>query len=266
MKQRLISAFLAFIIFIPIFIKGGSIFNLVFYLLTIIGIREFMKVREKEKPFPDFIRLITYLVISMLYFQNILDNKFSLALDYRLIAGIFLTLLLPVVLYKGDKVYNIKDAFYLIGGVFFLGFSMTLFSVYRNISLKLIIFLFLITIITDSYALFIGKLIGKNKLLEEISPNKTWEGTIGGSLIATFTCTVYYITVIDPNISLGVIVSLVFFLSLIGQFGDLLFSAIKRTYGVKDFSNIMPGHGGVLDRLDSTIFVMLAFTFFLELI
>ena len=143
--------------------------------------------------------------------QNVLDSSFGLAVDYRLIAGIFLTLLLPVVLYKGDCVYTVKDAFYLLGGVFFLGCSMTLFSLYRNKSLELLVFLFLITIITDSYALFVGKLIGKNKLLKEISPN-------------------------------------------------------KRAYSVKDFSNIMPGHGGVLDRLDSIIFVMLAFTFFIELI
>ena len=56
------------------------------------------------------------------------------------------------------------------------------------------------------------------------------------------------------------------FLSIIGQFGDFIFSAIKRKFKIKDFSNIMPGHGGVLDRLDSIIFVLLAFTFFIELI
>lgn len=266
MKQRVMSAVITFMIFIPIFIVGGFIFNLAFYILALLALREFMKVREKEKIYPDFIRLISYLVISLMYFQNTLNNDLNFAVDYRLVSGIFLTFLLPVVLYHDEKVYNVKDAFYLLGGVFFLGCSMSLFYMYRNMSLGLIIFLFLITVVTDSYAYFIGKLIGKNKLLEQISPNKTWEGTIGGSLIGTFICTVYYITVINPNISLGVIVLIIFFLSLIGQFGDLLFSAIKRIYKVKDFSNIMPGHGGVLDRLDSIIFVMLTFTFFLELI
>lgn len=266
MKQRVMSAIVTFVIFIPIFIIGGFAFNLAFYVLTLLALREFMKVREKEKMYPDFIRLISYLVISLMYFQNTLNNDLNFAVDYRLVSGIFLTFLLPVVLYHDEKVYNVKDAFYLLGGVFFLGCSMSLFYMYRNMSLGLIIFLFLITIITDSYAYFIGKLIGKNKLLKQISPNKTWEGTIGGSLISTFICTVYYITVIDSNISLGVIVLIILFLSLIGQFGDLLFSAIKRIYKVKDFSNIMPGHGGVLDRLDSIIFVMLTFTFFLELI
>lgn len=266
MKQRIISAAVAFMIFVPIFMIGGTIFNLAFYVLTLIGLREFMKIREKEKKTPDFIRFIAYLMITFLYFQNTLNGNLGLTLDYRLTAGIFLTLLLPVVLYHNEKVYNIKDGFYLLGGVFFLGCSMALFSIYRSIGLPIILFLFLITIITDSYAYFIGMLIGKHKLLEVISPKKTWEGTIGGSLVCTFICTVFYITVINPSASIIPISVIVLFLSLIGQFGDLFFSAIKRTYKVKDFSNLMPGHGGVLDRLDSIIFVMLAFTFFLNII
>lgn len=266
MKQRVISAIVAFLIFIPIFIIGGITFNTVFYILTVLGLREFMKVREKEKKIPDFIRLISYLVITILYFENMINLDLDFNINYKLISGLFLVLLLPVVLYHDEKVYNVKDAFYMLGGVLFLGCSMSLFAIYRNVSLELIIFLFLITIITDSYAYFIGRLIGKNKLLEEISPNKTWEGTVGGSIVSTFVCTVYYLTVINPNVSIYEISIIVLFLSLVGQFGDLFFSAIKRKYKVKDFSNIMPGHGGVLDRLDSIIFVLLAFTFFINLL
>lgn len=266
MKTRAISAIIAFMIFIPIFILGGITFNITFYILTLLGLREFMKVREKKNKFPDFMRLISYLMITLLYFECTLNSNLTFSFNYEMIAGICLTLLLPVVLYHNEKVYNIEDAFYLVGGVFFLGFSMSLFTMYRNMKLELIVFLLLITIITDSYAYFIGRLIGKNKLLEVVSPKKTWEGTIGGSLIGTFVCTVYYLTVINPNSSVFVISLVVLFLSLIGQFGDLFFSAIKRKYKVKDFSNIMPGHGGVLDRLDSIIFVMLAFTFFLNIL
>lgn len=266
MKQRVISAIVAFMIFIPIFIIGGNLFNIAFFILTLVGLREFMNAREKEKKFPDFIRLISYVLISFLYFVNTYDAGMSFSIDYRIVAGLSLALLLPVILYHNEKVYNVRDAFYLLGGVFFLGFSMSLFYMYRTHSLSLIIFLFLITMITDSYALFTGKLIGKTKLVESISPNKTWEGTIGGSLVATFVCTVYYLTVIDPNASVIVISLIVLLLSLVGQLGDLFFSAIKRRFKVKDFSNLMPGHGGVLDRLDSIIFVMLTFTFFLNIL
>lgn len=267
MKTRILSALVAIVIAIPIFITGGLLFNIVFYVLTILGLREFLKVREEEKKIPDFIRLISYILITLLYFTNILrKNNLSFSIDYRAIAGLFLALLLPVVLYHNPKKYNVKDAFYAVGGVFFLGCSMSLFSFYRNIGLELIIFLFLITIITDSYALFIGTLIGKNKLLPEVSPNKTWEGTIGGSLVGTFVCTIYYLTVINNNKNIFIICLIILFLTLVGQFGDLFFSAIKRKFNIKDFGNIMPGHGGILDRLDSILFVMLAYTFFIGIL
>ena len=267
MITRIISAIVAIGLAIPIFIYGGLLFNLTFYVLTLLGLREFLKVREKEKSFPDFIRLISYILITLLYFTNTLKKgNMSFSIDYRVIAGLFLSLLLPVVLFHNPKEYNVKDAFYAVGGVFFLGCSMSLFTFYRNIGLGLIIFLFLITIITDSYALFVGKLIGKNKLLPEVSPNKTWEGTIGGSLIGTFVCTIYYLTVINPSESIFKVSVIVLFLTIIGQFGDLFFSAIKRKFEIKDFGNIMPGHGGVLDRLDSILFVMLTYTFFIGIL
>ena len=84
--------------------------------------------------------------------------------------------------------------------------------------------------------------------------------------MGTFVCTVYYLTVIDPNISIWIIALIVLLLSIIGQLGDLFFSALKRRFKIKDFSNLMPGHGGVLDRFDSIIFVMLTFTFFLNIL
>lgn len=266
MKQRVISAIVAFMIFIPIFVIGGRIFNIAFYILTLLGLREFMKVRQDTRKIPDFIRLISYIMITFLYFSNTLKSDMNFLIDYRIVAGLFLFLLFPVIFYHNEKVYNIKDAFYMLGGVLFLGCSMSLFYLYRTIGLDLIIFLFLITIITDSYAYFGGRLIGKTKLLKVISPNKTWEGTIIGSVVGTFVCTIYYLTVLDPKVSIFPVIGVILLLSVVGQLGDLFFSAIKRTYKVKDFSNIMPGHGGILDRLDSIIFVMLTFTFFMNLL
>ena len=266
MKERIISAIVAFLIFIPIFIVGGKVFNIAFYILTLIALREFMNARETEKKFPDFIRLISYILISFLYFVNTYEAGMNFSIDYRIVSGLSLSLLLPVILYHNERIYNVRDAFYLLGGVFFLGFAMSLFYMYRANSLSLIIFLFLITITTDSFAYFTGKLIGKTKLLEAISPNKTWEGTIGGSIMGTFICTVYYFTVINPKAPMVSILLIILLLSIVGQLGDLFFSSIKRRFKIKDFSNLMPGHGGVLDRLDSIIFVMLTFTFFLNIL
>ena len=82
--------------------------------------------------------------------------------------------------------------------------SFSLAVIYRNISLEFIIFLFLITSLTDTFAYITGRLIGRHKLIEVISPNKTWEGFIGGSIISTFICTNYYITLINPNVSISI--------------------------------------------------------------
>ena len=114
---------------------------------------------------------------------------------------------------------------------------------------------------SDTFAHFFGTKIGRVKLCPNVSPNKTVEGMIGGTIFGTFIPTVYFLTFISQsaNVLLTIVMSLT--LSLIAQFGDLVFSAIKRKYGVKDYGNIMPGHGGVLDRVDSLLFAILAFTF-----
>ena len=116
---------------------------------------------------------------------------------------------------------------------------------------------------TDIFAYITGMFIGKHKLLEEISPKKTIEGMIGGTIMGVFIGAMFHHTVIDPTFSKIEILAICTFLSLLGQYGDLVFSAIKRYFGKKDFSNLIPGHGGILDRLDSIIFVLLGFMFFI---
>lgn len=266
MKKRIISALVALIIFIPIFIKGGMIYNLTIYILSLLGLREFLKIKEEKKIIPNFISFISYLMMTLLVLYNVSSTNLLFMIDYRIIAGLFLVFLIPTVLYHNKEQYSINDAFYLIGGLFFLGTSFSLIITLRNIGLEYIIFLFLITTITDSFAYIVGSLIGKHKLLTEISPNKTWEGTIGGSIFGVFISSVFYKTVINTNQAFLVIIMITLFLSILGQFGDLFFSAIKRYFNKKDFSNIMPGHGGILDRLDSIIFVVLGFIFFIAII
>ena len=260
MRTRAISAIVALLILIPVFYIGGTIFTIATYVITVLGFREFMKIRDRETP--DFIRFISYLIITFIFFEIVLSKELNFIIDYRLLSGLFLTILLPVVLYHNEKKYNINDAFYLLGGIMFLGFSIPLFSLYRELGLRVIVYLLSITICTDTYAYIIGSLIGKHKLLEDISPRKTIEGLIGGTIMGTFVGTMFFITVITSNINIYQAVLLTLFLSIVGNIGDLFFSAIKRAYKIKDFSNIMPGHGGILDRIDSIIFVMLVFTFF----
>ena len=266
LKTRIISAVLALCVFIPIFIIGGTVFKIAVYIIAMLGLKEYLDVREKRKKIPDLIKLLAYLWLSIIFYELKVNTKMIMNIDFRYLISLFLIMMFPIVLYHDSKKYNINDACYMIAGTLFLSISLYLGVVFRNNSLGIIVYLFLITIITDTFALITGKLIGKHKLLEVISPNKTWEGFFGGSIAATFVCSYFYLTVININTSIYVIIFMTLLLTIIGQLGDLFFSAIKRYYGVKDFSNIMPGHGGILDRLDSIIFVMLTYSIFMGFI
>ncbi|MDD3453613.1 MAG: phosphatidate cytidylyltransferase [Bacilli bacterium] len=266
MKKRLISALIALIIFIPVFLMGGFIYKASIYIISMLALKEFLDVKRTKKDVPAFIEFISYVIMSLLVLSNTNNEDLLFKLDFRVIVGLFLVFLLPTVLYHDREKFSINDAFYLIGGLFFLGVSFSLLIIFRNINLNIIIYLFMITIFTDTFAYLIGMLIGKNKLLQSISPKKTWEGMIAGTALGSFVATVFYITVINNNVSIILISIITIFLSVLGQYGDLVFSAIKRYYGKKDFSNIMPGHGGILDRLDSIIFVLFGFIYFITIL
>ena len=101
----------------------------------------------------------------------------------------------------------------------------------------------------------IGRKIGKHKLAPHISPNKTWEGSIGGTVVAVIVAAIY-LYFFPQKYSYGVMVALTLLFSIGGQLGDLIESALKRHYGVKDSGKILPGHGGIFDRFDSIMFVL----------
>ncbi len=115
--------------------------------------------------------------------------------------------------------------------------------------------------LTDTFAYFSGRLLGKHKMCPEISPKKTVEGAIGGVLGGVLSCVILFV-IFDKNFftvhSFGIVWVIVVsaVLSLVGMCGDLTASVVKRNFGVKDFGNILPGHGGVMDRFDSGLFVL----------
>jgi phosphatidate cytidylyltransferase len=104
---------------------------------------------------------------------------------------------------------------------------------------------------TDSFALFVGSAMGKTKMAPNLSPKKTWEGALGGLIAAVLTGIGFGYWLMG-DIHWGIITGLI--CGIFGPIGDLFESALKREVGIKDFSNVMPGHGGVLDRFDSLIF------------
>lgn len=121
----------------------------------------------------------------------------------------------------------------------------------------LIWYVFISSWLTDVFAYIAGKTIGKHHFTD-ISPNKTIEGCIGGTLGATI-CMIIYTVILNNfagfNINIALITITGIILSIVGQIGDLSASSIKRYAGIKDFSDLIPGHGGMVDRVDSVIFI-----------
>ena len=128
----------------------------------------------------------------------------------------------------------------------------------REYNIYYLIMILLITIVSDTFALITGSLIGKHKFCPDISPNKTVEGFIGGLVFSLVICVPTYITIFNYNGNILLVILLIAGLSIVSTLGDLVFSAIKRYFKIKDYGKIMPGHGGVMDRIDSFLFVLLA--------
>lgn len=262
LKIRIISAVIALAIVIPILIIGGYAFYIGACVIGMIGFYELLSLKDKEKKLPLLIKLISALCFLLLTLTSLNTN--TLEIDFKYFAIIFISLLMPLLSNGKRKEYIESDAFYLIGIILFLGIAFRYLIVFRNINIHYILYLMIITIMTDTFAHFFGTKLGKVKLCPDVSPNKTVEGMMGGTFFGTFIGSVYYVTFINTNMNMFYILLISLALSLVAQVGDLVFSAIKRKYGVKDYGNIMPGHGGVLDRLDSLIFALLMFSIIFE--
>ena len=266
MTKRVISAIVLVLIFVPFMVVGELPFTIFMSILSILGLYELLRVRETKKKFPLVLKIFAYLLTCYFCLYNTSSIEFINKFDYRIMAGIIFIFLSPMVFINNNDKYNLNDALFLIGSVLFIGLSFNLIIITRNYDITYIIYLLLITTITDTFALFTGSLIGKHKLCPKISPKKTIEGLVGGTIMGTFVATVFYNTLISSTVPLVTVIMLTFVLCLVGQLGDLVFSSIKRYYDVKDFSDLIPGHGGILDRFDSLVFVVLAFTILIEIL
>ena len=185
-----------------------------------------------------------------------------------IVFGAIVILSIPVLCYKKITFKDCTAAF--IGCVY-------IFALLRHVSMvrslengKFIVFaIFIGAFITDTGAYFAGCFLGKHKLAPKLSPKKTVEGSIGG-IVATLLvfCGYAYIGNYfwDYGVNIGNLVITAISLSVISQIGDLAASAIKREMDIKDYGNIMPGHGGALDRFDSVLFVAPVFYYLNELL
>lgn len=126
-------------------------------------------------------------------------------------------------------------------------------------NLWVLLYIFIATFATDTFAYFGGSFFGKTKLIERISPKKTVEGALIGYAASVILSVAFGHFVLRTELGYKLIFTLSLLIPVFSQIGDLSFSLIKRHFNVKDFGNIFPGHGGVLDRIDSVVFALLTF-------
>lgn len=253
MKTRIISAVVAMIIFIPMIILGGIPFTILTYAMATIALYEIYKMRNFSLFTGHGMISILLLWIILLPTKYVDLLSFSRLGKYEFVAIAALIYLAYTVIVK-NKI-NFDDIGFSFISVMYIGIGFHFIVETRMVGLIYILYALTIVWVTDSGAYFVGRAMGKNKLWPEISPNKTIEGFIGG-VISALIAAVLYKFITHMSIPLGTLLILTTVLSIFGQLGDLVESAIKRHYNVKDSGNIMPGHGGILDRCDSWLFVL----------
>ena len=257
---RSISGILYVLVVIFSMYTSREIFMVLFLILGLQTLKEFKKLIHLKHFTPYLLLPISLLLISYYYPGDIILYTY---LGSSLLVSILLakdlqsttnTLLLK------EKKY-IPTMFYIISGFVFLTLIPFSDGVFKP---EIIVGVFALISCNDTFAYIIGKSLGKNKLLERVSPKKTIEGFFGG-LIGAIIASFIIFNVLDIY-TLFVWVSLAVIISVCGTIGDLVQSNYKRQAGVKDSGNVMPGHGGLYDRLDSAIYASPFIYAFLQLI
>ena len=263
--KRIVTAVIGLPVVILLIVFGNTyIMDAVIAVIAAIAMFEYGKCIQKEA---KFIAWIGYLAAIFIAFMHVVSEKvLSTAMTLGVPILLFVLFLNVVVsnlrITFKDAAFTFMGILYIIG---FLGFIPLLYGVTGKIPGKFLIwFVIFAAWGSDAFAYWIGRNFGKHKF-SKVSPNKTVEGCIGGmigAILFSILCSYVMNTYFGTEIQYLTIVILSSILSLVGQIGDFSASVIKRYFEVKDFSELFPGHGGMLDRIDSVMFIA-PFAYFL---
>jgi phosphatidate cytidylyltransferase len=271
MNSRLITALFALPVLIlsivlPYFLPQYSQTNWLFLVVAAFGLGaglfEFYSLTKKLELKAD--ASIAYLGAALFFVAFLFDAPATAPDLLLLTLAIFLIIVLITQTFRFQKDFSKMltgvgvTVFGVLYVVFLGGFIVAMRVGFENsgvphLSTKLLGFFFLVLMGADTGAYFVGKNFGKRKLAPNISPGKTWEGVAGGLVLSSIFALAASLTFF-PELSYKISIPLAIVMSVVGLFGDLAESAIKRGAGAKDAASILPGHGGLLDRLDSLLF------------
>lgn len=263
--KRIISAIIGFPLVALVLILGNQyIIDIAFSVIAILSLHEFYNAfKETSKP----IRWIGYIFAIGIAFIHIIPTAYTKNSLQLLLPSLMAVLFLMVIV--TDMRINIQDMMVtLLGIAYILGFIVFI-PMLRGLDKGVFLLWYLLFSAwgTDIFAYLIGKKFGKHKF-SKISPNKSIEGCIAGLIGSVLSCLLYTMLLnkfAGFNIPYTYITFVSIALSILSQIGDFAASSIKRYVGIKDFSNLIPGHGGMLDRIDSVIFIA-PFAYFLLII
>ena len=256
-RERVITGIILVAVLVLIFVLGYTIMLCVVGVLSLVGIWEFLraeKILGKPFAYTAFIADIIYYVLIRFYAEE------NIALYMVFLFSLFAISDIIIYVLNYTK-YTLYDLFASYFSVFYIGVTLSFLYLTRvhPWGAYLVWLAICASWGSDIFAYLTGMLFGKHKAFPVISPKKTYEGCIGGIIGAGFLGFIYalcvrgYILDMDHELILFPIICMVG--SIVGIFGDLFASCIKRNAGIKDFSRLLPGHGGILDRFDSVILV-----------
>ncbi|MFP3591754.1 phosphatidate cytidylyltransferase [Chryseobacterium sp. SIMBA_038] len=237
----------------PDLVKQQYLYYGLITFLMVVGSWECVKLMKFGKGYEKWVVFPVILVIFYMFSKRYFYHDFYFNFRLSEILALSLILIAVITLFKyANELYF--DSGKLIFTVIYvaLPFSFALglpkFSTYDNTFSLEVLFLFVLIWSSDTFAYLTGKFFGKHKMAPKISPKKTWEGYIGGVVLTLVLS--YFIEHYQPELR-GNWMVVGFLVAAFAPLGDLVESQLKRNFGVKDSGNILPGHGGVLDRLDS---------------
>ncbi|MBJ59903.1 MAG: phosphatidate cytidylyltransferase [Flavobacteriales bacterium] len=232
-------------------------FYIFFFIVLVLGLKEFYELIEKKDIIPQ--KFLGFVISIGLYVSSYLINvnkKMSFLTLILFLGFIFLLFAVEIFKNKKNSLPNIGSTIF---GVIYIALPLSLltflaFDSDNQYNYNLTLGMFILVWLSDVGGYIVGVNFGKHKFFERISPKKTWEG-VGGSLILCIagSCFLYQFLPI-MNIYMWVVFGVLVFLGSV--IGDLIESKLKRSANIKDSGNILPGHGGILDRFDSVLFVI----------